>query len=71
MTRPRRRSGVTVAPSPGPRAARHRERFREFAPPELIDVEPPEEDADEMDGDERPEHLRLVRPGEYVSESAT
>ncbi len=71
MTRPRRRSGVGAAPSPGPRAARPRERFREFAPPELLEVEPPDEDADEADGDARPEHLRLVRPGEYTSESAT
>jgi hypothetical protein len=69
MTRPRRRSG-TAAPTPGPRAARTRERFREFAPPELVGVEPPDEDEDDAPEAVRepPEHLRLVRTAERISE---
>lgn len=60
--RPRGRSGAPAGAPPGPRAARSRERFREFVPPEMLDVEPPDED--EEDGEPasgRPEHLRLVR----------
>ncbi|OJH41268.1 hypothetical protein BON30_10360 [Cystobacter ferrugineus] len=59
-----------MAPSPGPSAARRRERFREFVPPELIDVEPPDEaeDGEEEATRERPRHLRLVRAAERVSE---
>ncbi|EPX55049.1 hypothetical protein D187_009555 [Cystobacter fuscus DSM 2262] len=59
-----------MAPSPGPGAARTRERFREFLPPELIDVAPPGEDEDGEDEAtrERPRHLRLVRSTERVSE---
>ncbi|OJT16866.1 hypothetical protein BO221_48095 [Archangium sp. Cb G35] len=57
----------------GPRygAARRRERGREYAPPELIDVEAAPEDASEEDTAEAPPRaLCLVSPGgDRASES--
>ncbi|WP_257453732.1 hypothetical protein [Archangium lipolyticum] len=49
-----------------PLCARPRERFREFAPPELIAVEPAE-DAEDGASSRLPEHLRLVHPSESSS----
>ena len=67
-----RRALRSMATAPDSRrAARHRERSREFAPPELVDVEAEEALDDEEELGNEPRALRLVAPLEGFNEPGT